>query len=106
MSRRPTDDEDDDRDLQEALPGRSLADNLKLGGGIAVIAAFIIFLLQNTEDAEVTFLFWEYTTPLFFALLLAAALGAIIAFLFATFRGRRQRKLQEEMYESAMKGKR
>ena len=95
---------DDDRDqLVEQLPGRSLTDNLKLGGGIAIIAAFVIFLLQNTEDADVTFLFWEWTTPLFFALLLAAALGAIISWLFTTFRGRAARKRQEQMYESALK---
>lgn len=95
---------DNDRDqLVEQLPGRSLTDNLKLGGGIAIIAALVIFLLQNLEDAEVTFLFWEWTFPLFFALLLAAGLGAIVSWMFTTFRGRSARKRQEQMYESALK---
>ena len=91
MSRRPSDydEEDDNRSLQEALPGRSLTDNLKIGGGIAIIAAFVIFLFQNTEDAEISFLFWDSTMPLFFALLLAAGLGALIMWLFVTFSGRR-----------------
>jgi uncharacterized integral membrane protein len=90
-------------DLIEQLPGRSLTDNLKLGGGIAIIAALVIFLLQNLEDADVTFLFWEWTFPLFFALLLAAGLGAIVAWMFTTFRGRAERKRQEALYESAVR---
>jgi uncharacterized integral membrane protein len=97
---------DEDRDqLVQQLPGRSLTDNLKLGGGIAIVAALVIFLLQNLEDANVTFLFWEWTFPLFFALLLAAGLGAIVSWMFTTFRGRAARKRQEEMYESALRSK-
>ena len=93
-----------DRDeLVEQPPGRSPGDNLKLGGGIAVVAALVIFLLQNTEDASVTFLVWDWTIPLFFALLLAAVLGGLVTWMFVTFRGREERKLQEQMYQDALK---
>jgi len=91
---------------QEQLPGRSVGDNLRLGGGIAVVIAALVFLLQNTEDAEVTFLFWDWTMPLFFALLSAALLGGLATWLFTTFRGRAARRRQEEMYEAAIRGAR
>ena len=46
---------------------------------LAVLAA--IFVLQNTEETDVNFLFAEAQLPLFFALLLAVALGVAIGWL-------------------------
>jgi uncharacterized integral membrane protein len=40
-----------------------------------------IFVLQNNDMTEVSFLFWSIDVPLSGALLLAAALGGIITFL-------------------------
>ena len=50
---------------------------------IALIAALIllIFVLQNSREEEVDFLFATVTTPLFFALLVAAILGALVGYL-------------------------
>ena len=46
--------------------------------GMAAIALFAIFVIQNSQDVEVEFLFTTTDTPLFLALLLAGGLGAVI----------------------------
>jgi uncharacterized integral membrane protein len=48
-----------------------------------------IFIFQNTTRARVHFLFWSASVPLAGALILAAVLGGIIAFLVAFVRQRR-----------------
>jgi uncharacterized integral membrane protein len=45
---------------------------------VAAGVLFAIFVLQNSQDVEVQFLFTTTDTPLFLALLLAGALGAVI----------------------------
>jgi uncharacterized integral membrane protein len=47
--------------------------------GIAVVLA-LIFILQNSQKVKVKFLFVDTTTPLIFALLIAAILGAVIGY--------------------------
>jgi uncharacterized integral membrane protein len=47
--------------------------------GIAVLLA-IIFIAQNSQKVKVKFLFVDTTTPLIFALLIAAILGAVIGY--------------------------
>jgi uncharacterized integral membrane protein len=46
-----------------------------------LIGLALIFVLQNTDDTNVKFLFAETSLPLFFALLIALALGAAIGYL-------------------------
>jgi uncharacterized integral membrane protein len=48
-----------------------------------------IFIFQNTTRARVHFLFWSASVPLAGALILAAVLGGIFAFLVAFVRQRR-----------------
>jgi uncharacterized integral membrane protein len=66
--------------------------------GIAAIVLLAIFVLQNSQDVEVEFLFTTTDTPLFLALLLAGALGALIGWAWPQVRrGRRQeRELERE----------
>ena len=48
-----------------------------------LIVAFVlaaIFILQNSQEVKVKFLFVDTTTPLIFALLIAAVLGAVIGY--------------------------
>lgn len=45
---------------------------------IAAVVLLAIFILQNFQNVEVKFLFTTTDTPLFLALLLAGALGALI----------------------------
>lgn len=49
-----------------------------------------IFVFQNTTKAKVHFLFWSASIPLAGALILAAVLGGIFAFLVAFFRQRQR----------------
>jgi uncharacterized integral membrane protein len=47
--------------------------------GFAVLLV-VILVAQNSQEVKVKFLFVDTTTPLIFALLIAAALGAVIGY--------------------------
>ena len=47
--------------------------------GIAVLLVLIL-IFQNSQEVKVKFLFIDTTTPLIFALLIAALLGAVIGY--------------------------
>lgn len=64
------------------------------GTAIALIVAavlLLIFVLQNRDDANVDFLFWETDVSLGLALLIAAALGFVLGWGFAWMRRRARR---------------
>jgi uncharacterized integral membrane protein len=88
----------------EPLEERSLADNVRLGGGIALLLALVLFFAQNFDDANISFLWFDWELPLVFALVLSAAVGGLATWLFTTLRGRSERKRQEAMFDSAMRG--
>jgi uncharacterized integral membrane protein len=54
---------------------------------VAALVLLAIFVLQNSQSVPVEFLFTTIDTPLFFALIVAGALGAVIGW--ATPRVRR-----------------
>ena len=65
------------------------------GGAIASIAgvgALLIFILQNTEDVRLDFLFLHFTWPLWLLVLVSALLGALVWFGLGVMRRRRRRK--------------
>ncbi|MEX1253545.1 MAG: lipopolysaccharide assembly protein LapA domain-containing protein [Dehalococcoidia bacterium] len=62
---------------------------LRLIGGGAALGLLLLFLLQNLQDAEINFLWFEWNIPVIWALLASAAIGAVAAFAFSTLRGRR-----------------
>ena len=47
--------------------------------GVAVLLVLIL-IAQNSQEVKVKFLFVDTTTPLIFALLMAAILGAVIGY--------------------------
>jgi uncharacterized integral membrane protein len=47
--------------------------------GVAVVLV-VILIAQNSQEVKVKFLFVDTTTPLIFALLIAALLGAVIGY--------------------------
>ena len=47
--------------------------------GVAVLLVLIL-IIQNSQEVKVKFLFIDTTTPLIFALLIAAILGAVIGY--------------------------
>jgi uncharacterized integral membrane protein len=45
----------------------------------ALLLLLIIFIAQNTQDVEVSFLWWDGSAPLAVSLLVAALVGIVIA---------------------------
>jgi uncharacterized integral membrane protein len=57
--------------------------------GVAVIL-IIILVAQNSQKVKVKFLFVDTTTPLIFALLIAAVLGAVVGYVAPVVRRHRR----------------
>ena len=68
----------------------------RLGGGaiasLVGVGALVVFMIQNTEDVRLDFLFWHFTWPLWFLTLAAAVLGALVWFGIGVIRRHRRRK--------------
>ena len=66
-----------------------------LGGGaiasISGIVLLLIFILQNTDDVQLDFLFWDFTWPLWLLTLVSALLGALVWFGLGVMRRHRRR---------------
>jgi len=58
---------------------------------LVVTLAIGVFVIQNTDDADITFIAWTVQLPLAGALLLAVALGGTFAYLVAWIRYRQFR---------------
>lgn len=65
-----------------------------LAGTIAVLA--LILVIQNSQKVEFNFFFVEGETPLFFGLIIALLLGALIGWLLPKVRGDRRRHGDEK----------
>jgi uncharacterized integral membrane protein len=55
------------------------------------IAALVAFMLQNTEDVNLSFLVWDFTLPVWLLTLASALLGAVIWFGLGVLRRHRRR---------------
>lgn len=65
------------------------------GGAIASLSGvglLVIFMIQNTDDANLDFLFWSFTWPLWLLCLVMALVGAIAWFGLGVLRRHRRRK--------------
>jgi uncharacterized integral membrane protein len=73
---------------------------LRLGAGAIAsligLAALIIFMIQNTEDVTVEFLFWKFTWPVWLLILVAALIGALVWFGLGVLRRHRRRRERRE----------
>jgi uncharacterized integral membrane protein len=56
--------------------------------GIVVFALAAIFILQNTEQAEINFLFFSFDVGIWFGLLVAFVLGALTGWALPKWRHR------------------
>jgi hypothetical protein len=69
---------------------------LQVGGGAIATGAGVgglgLFMAQNTEDVQVSFLVWDFTWPLWLVILASAAVGALVWFGAGVLRRRRRRK--------------
>ena len=72
------------------------AERRKLGGGaiasLGGLAVLVIFIVQNTEDVPVEFLFWDFTMPVWLLTLAAAVIGALVWLGLGVLRRHRRRK--------------
>ena len=65
------------------------------GGAIASftgIGALLVFMVQNTQDVTVHFLFWHFTWPVWLLILVTALIGAFVWFGLGVMRRHRRRK--------------
>jgi len=71
------------------------ASNKKLGGGaIASMiggGALLVFVLQNTDDVHIDFLWFDFTWPLWLYTIVVAVFGALIWFGLGVMRRHRRR---------------
>lgn len=63
--------------------------------GIAAVLALIL-IVQNSQKVEFNFFFANTETPLFFGLLIAFALGALVGWLLPRVRAHSQRRGEHE----------
>ena len=84
----------------ENVPSTAASESGKLGGGaiatLGGLGALAIFMLQNTQDATVEFLVWEFTWPVWLLVLVSAALGAFVWLGLGVLRRHRRRKERRE----------
>jgi uncharacterized integral membrane protein len=80
----------------ESVPPIDTQDGRKISGGaiasIGGLGILAIFMLQNTEDATVNFLAWDFTWPLWLLILASAVLGAFVWLGLGVLRRHRRRK--------------
>ena len=69
------------------------------GGAIAALTGvglLLIFMVQNTEDVRLDFLFWSFTWPLWLFTFVIAVVGALVWFGLGVMRRHRRRKARRE----------
>jgi uncharacterized integral membrane protein len=80
----------------EPIATSGSSDERRLGGGaiasLTGVVLLIVFMLQNTEDVKLEFLFWDFTWPLWLLVIVSALLGALVWFGIGVMRRHRRRK--------------
>ena len=65
--------------------------------GIVVLVLSIVFILQNTQEVNIDFLFFDFKVGMWFGLLLAFVLGAIVGWgLHLAWRRRKKNRAAEK----------
>lgn len=69
---------------------------LRLSGGVisalSGVGLLAVFMIQNTDEVNVTFLFWDFSMPVWLLTLGAAILGAVIWLGLGILRRHRRRR--------------
>ena len=72
----------------------------RLGGGaigaLTGVGLLVAFIIQNTEDVRLDFLFWSFAWPLWLYTIVIAALGAFVWIGLGVLRRHRRRKARRE----------
>ena len=68
----------------------------RLGGGaiatLVGVGLLVVFMIQNTQEVPVEFLFWDFSWPVWLIVLGSALLGALVWFALGVLRRHRRRK--------------
>ena len=82
--------------VAESGDGGGADHGMRLGGGaiasLSGLVLLVIFIVQNTDDVKLDFLFWSFTWPIWMLTIVSALLGALIWFGFGVMRRHRRRK--------------
>jgi len=65
-------------------------------GALTGVGLLVVFMVQNTEDVTLSFLFWEFTWPLWLFTIVTAVLGALVWLGLGVMRRHRRRKERRE----------
>ena len=80
--------------------GEGQSQGFRLGfGAIATIIGIVLllcFVVQNTRDVRLDFLFWDLTWPIWLLVIVSAVCGALIWFGLGVMRRHRRRKERRE----------
>lgn len=68
-----------------------VAANIGLIAGLIALAALALFLVQNLQEVQVHFLWFDWSTRMFWALLASGVSGALTAVLVGALNRRRRR---------------
>jgi len=86
--------------MDENANGSAQADSRRLGGGaiatLGGLGVLAIFMLQNTDDVKVEFLWWNFTWPLWLVVGVSAVFGALVWLGLGVLRRHRRRKARRE----------
>jgi uncharacterized integral membrane protein len=64
--------------------------------GLTSVAVLLIFMVQNTEDIRIDFLFWNFNWPLWLYTFVIALVGAFMWVGLGVLRRHRRRKARRE----------
>ena len=64
--------------------------------GLTGVGVLLVFMVQNTEDVKIDFLFWSFTWPLWLYTFVIALVGALIWIGFGVIRRHRRRKARRQ----------
>ena len=81
--------------MVERSPGETASTRRLTGGAIASLSGvglLVIFMVQNTDDVKLDFLFWSFTWALWLLCLVMALVGALTWFGLGVLRRHRRRK--------------
>jgi uncharacterized integral membrane protein len=81
-----------DTDATEAKGGLGAGAIASIGG----LGVLLLFILQNTQEVTLEFLFWDFTWPVWLYTIVVAVIGAIVWFGLGVMRRRRRRRARRD----------